>query len=393
MKQETGMRLIAFVQSLFARGLLAGSMVLLAVPSAWAQEPIRVGAFLSVTGPAAFLGDPELKTLELYVERLNAEGGVLGRKLQLVAYDDAGDAEKARTFAKRLLEQDKVDLIVGGSTTGTTMAVVPMVEQAGVPFISLAGAVVIVEPAKKWVFKTPHTDRMACEKIFVDLQSRKISKVALISGSGGFDKSMRGECLKVAPKYGIEFVADETYGATDTDMTAQLTKIKGSGAQAVLNAGFGQGPAIVTRNYRQVGLTLPLYQSHGVASKEYIKLSGPAADGVRLPAAALLVADQLAAGDAQKPVVVGYSKAFEDKYKADVSTFGGHAYDGLMLAVNAVKAAGSTDKAKVRDALEATKGYVGTGGVVNMSATDHMGLDLSAFRMLEVKNGDWTLVK
>ena len=386
------MRFLTFVRTRCAQGLLAGAAALLAAPGAWAQEPIRVGAFLSVTGPAAFLGDPELKTLELYVERLNAEGGVLGRKLQLVAYDDAGDAEKARTFAKRLLEQDKVDLIVGGSTTGTTMAVVPMVEQAGVPFISLAGAVVIVEPAKKWVFKTPHTDRMACEKIFVDLQSRKLSKVALISGSGGFDKSMRGECLKVGPKYGIEFVADETYGATDTDMTAQLTKIKGSGAQAVLNAGFGQGPAIVTRNYRQVGLTLPLYQSHGVASKEYIKLSGPAADGVRLPAAALLVADQLAAGDAQKPVVVGYTKAFADKYKADVSTFGGHAYDGLMLAVNAIKSAGSTDKAKVRDALEATKGYVGTGGVVNMSASDHMGLDLSAFRMLEVRNGNWALV-
>ncbi len=387
------MKFLTLVRTLCAQGLLAGAAALLAAQGASAQEPIRVGAFLSVTGPAAFLGDPELKTLELYVERLNAEGGVLGRKLQLVAYDDAGDAEKARTFAKRLLEQDKVDVIVGGSTTGTTMAVVPMVEQAGVPFISLAGAVVIVEPAKKWIFKTPHTDRMACEKIFVDLQSRKISKVALISGSGGFDKSMRGECLKVGPKYGIEFVADETYGATDTDMTAQLTKIKGSGAQAVLNAGFGQGPAIVTRNYRQVGLTLPLYQSHGVASKEYIKLSGPAADGVRLPAAALLVADQLAAGDAQKPVAVGYSKAFADKYKADVSTFGGHAYDGLMLAVNAIKSAGSTDKAKVRDALETTKGYVGTGGVVNMSATDHMGLDLSAFRMLEVRNGEWTLVK
>jgi branched-chain amino acid transport system substrate-binding protein len=386
------MRLIAFVRTLCAQGLLAGAAALLAAQGAWAQEPIRVGAFLSVTGPAAFLGDPELKTLELYVERLNAEGGVLGRKLQLVAYDDAGDAEKARTFAKRLLEQDKVDVIVGRNTACTTMAVVPMVEQAGIPFISLAGAVVIVEPAKKWVFKTPHTDRMACEKIFVDLQSRKISKVALISGSGGFDKSMRGECLKVAPKYGIEFVADETYGAADTDMTAQLTKIKGSSAMAVLNAGFGQGPAIVTRNYRQVGLALPLYQSHGVASKEYIKLSGPAADGVRLPAAALLVAEQLAAGDAQKPVVVGYSKAFEDKYKADVSTFGGHAYDGLMLAVNAIKSAGSTDKAKVRDALEASKGYVGTGGVVNMSATDHMGLDLSAFRMLEVRNGNWALV-
>ena len=376
---------------LFARVL--SFLLLFAFAAASAQEPIRIGAFLSVTGPAAFLGDPELKTLELYVERVNAEGGLLGRKLQLTSYDDGGDAEKARTFAKRLIEQDKVDVIVGGSTTGTTMAAVPLAEQAGVPFISLAGAVVIVEPAKKWVFKTPHTDRMACEKIFVDLRARNATRVALISGSGGFDKSMRAECLKVAGKHGVEIVADETYGAADTDMTPQLAKIKASTAQAVLNAGFGQGPAIVTRNYRQLGLALPLYQSHGVASKEYIKLSGPAAEGVRLPAAALLVSELLSAGDAQKPVVQNYRKAFEDRFKAEVSTFGGHAYDGLMLALGAVKAAGTSERARLRDAIEATRGYVGTGGIVNMTAADHMGLDLSAFRMLEVRNGDWMLVK
>lgn len=377
---------------------VAQGLLLLALPLVWtlpaqAQEPIRIGSFLSVTGPASFLGDPELKTLEMQIEKINADGGVLGRKLQLIAYDDAGDAEKARTFAKRLIEQDKVDVIVGGSTTGATMAAVPLVEQAGVPFISLAGAVVIIEPVKKWVFKTPHTDRMACEKIFVDVKARGLSRVALISGSGGFDKSMRAECLKVAPNYGMQVVADETYGAADTDMTAQLTKIKASNAQAVLNAGFGQGPAIVTRNYRQVGITLPLYQSHGVASKEYIKLSGDAAEGVRLPAAALLVADLLAANDLQKPVVTGYRDAYEKRHKSDVSTFGGHAFDGLMIAVGAIKAAGSTDPAKVRDAIEATRGFMGTAGVVNMSATDHMGLDLSAFRMLEVKGGTWSLVK
>ena len=366
---------------------------LFSVQSATAQEAVRIGTFLSVTGPASFLGDPELKTLEMYVDKINAEGGVLGRKLQLVSYDDSGDAEKARTFAKRLIEQDKVDVIVGGSTTGTTMAAVPLAEAAGTPFISLAGAVVIVEPVKKWVFKTPHTDRMACEKIFADAQSRKLTKVALISGSGGFDKSMRAECVKVASKYGVDLVADETYGANDTDMTAQLTKIKGSGAQAVLNAGFGQGPAIVTRNYRQVGLAVPLYQSHGVASREFIKLAGAAAEGVRLPAAALLVSDILPAEDPQKPIVASYRKQYEDKFKTDVSTFGGHAYDGLMLAVTAIKAAGSTDKAKVRDALERTRGYVGTGGIVNMNANDHMGLDLTAFRMLEVKDGKWSLVK
>jgi branched-chain amino acid transport system substrate-binding protein len=371
----------------------AAAFALVAGP-ALAQQPIKIGAFLSVTGGAAFLGDPEQKTLELYVDKINKDGGVLGRKLLLVSYDSAGNAEKARTFVKRLIEEDKVDVIVGGSTTGETMAVVPLVEAAQVPFISLAGAVVIVEPVKKWVFKTPQTDRMACEKIFVDMNARKLSKIALISGNGGFDKSMRAECLKVAATHHIEVLADETYGAGDTDMTAQLTKIKNAaGVQAVLNAGFGQGPAIVTKNYRQVGITLPLYQSHGVASKEFIKLAGVASEGVRLPAGALLVADGLPASDPQRAVLVSYKHDYEAQYKSDVSTFGGHAWDGLMLAVNAMKKTGSTDKAKVRDAIESTRGFVGIDGIFNMSPTDHMGLSLDAFRMLEIKGGDWTLVK
>ena len=375
---------LAAVAATFA--LLSGAAV--------AQEPIKIGAFLAVTGPAASLGDPEQKTLELYVGKINAAGGVLGRKLQLVSYDSAGDAEKARTFAKRLIEQDKVDVIVGGTSTGETMAVIPLVETAQIPFISLAGAVVIVEPVKKWVFKTPHTDRMACEKIFIDMQARKLSKIALISGPGGFDKSMRAECLKLNKKYGIDVIADETYGGGDTDMTAQLTKIKNTaGVQAVLNPGFGQGPAIVTKNYGQLGITLPLYQSHGVASKEFIKLAGAAAEGVRLPGAALLVADSLPASDPQRSVAVAYKNEYESHFKSDISTFGGHAYDGLMIAIEAIKRAGSTDKAKVRDAIEATRGFVGVDGTFTMSPTDHMGMDLSAFRMLEVKGGNWTLVK
>jgi branched-chain amino acid transport system substrate-binding protein len=375
------------------RSLLAVGALALA-GAAQAQEPIRIGAFLSVTGPAAFLGDPEQKTLELYVEKINAAGGVLGRKLQLYSYDSAGDAEKARGYVKRLIEQDKVDVLVGGSTTGETMAAVPLAEAGNVPFISLAGAVVIIEPVKKWVFKTPHTDRMACEKVFDDMRARGATKVALISGAGGFDRSMRAECLKVAAQRGVQIVADESYGAGDTDMTAQLTKIKNTaGVQAVLNCGFGQGPAIVTKNYRQLGIQVPFYQSHGVASKQYVKLSGDAAEGVRLPAAALLVAESLPASDKQKKVVVDYKREYETRFKSEVSTFGGHAYDGLMLAVEAIKRAGGTDRAKVRDALEATKGYMGTAGVVNMSAQDHMGLDLSAFRMLEVKKGDWSLVQ
>ena len=374
--------------------LVAGAALVLGAFGAIAAEPIKIGSVLSVTGPAAFLGDPELKTLQMYVEDINKKGGVLGRQLQLVHYDDGSDANKANGFAKRLIDDDKVDILVGGTTTGATMSMAPLVEKAGIPFVSLAGAVVIVEPVKKWIFKTPHTDRMAAEKVFEDMKKRGLTKVALLSETSGFGNSGKKETEGVAGKYGITLVANETYGPKDTDMSPQLTKIKNTaGVQAVFVFGLGQGPAIVTKNYKQLGISLPIYHAHGVASEEFIKLAGPAAEGVRLPAAALLVADKLDAKDPQKPVVTAYTKAYNDKWKNDVSSFGGHAYDGLMIAVDAIKRAKSTDKAAVRDAIEATKGYVGTGGVVNMSATDHMGLDLSAFRLLEIKNGDWSLVQ
>jgi branched-chain amino acid transport system substrate-binding protein len=199
--------------------------------------------------------------------------------------------------------------------------------------------------------------------------------------------------VAVAPKSGITIAHEETYGPRDSDMTPQLTNIRNkAGVKAVVNPGFGQGPAIVTRNYRQLGIDLPLYQSHGVASKQFIDLSGAAAEGVRLPAAALLVADKLPAADPQKKVVTDYSRKYQEKTGQPVSTFGGHAYDGLMILVEAMQRAKGVDKAKIRDEIEKTKGYVGTGGVVTMTPSDHMGLDLSAFRMLEIKKGDWTLV-
>jgi branched-chain amino acid transport system substrate-binding protein len=374
--------------------LVIGTALAMGTLAAMAADTIKVGSVLSVTGPAAFLGDPELKTLQMYVEEINKKGGVIGRQLELVHYDDGSDAGKANGFGKRLIDDDKVDIIVGGTTTGSTMSMAPLVEKAGIPFISLAGAVVIVEPVKKWVFKTPHTDRMAAEKVFEDMKKRGLTKVALFSETSGFGQSGKKETEGVAAKYGITLVANETYGPKDTDMSPQLTKIRNvPGVQAVFIFGLGQGPAIATKGYKQLGMTLPLYHAHGVASDEFIKLAGAAAEGVRLPAAALLVANKLAANDPQKPVAEGYTKAYNAKWKSDVSTFGGHAYDGLMLAVDAIKRAGSTDKAKVRDAIEATKGFVGTGGLVNMSATDHMGLDLSAFKMLEIKNGDWTLAQ
>ncbi|MBL8673197.1 MAG: ABC transporter substrate-binding protein [Alphaproteobacteria bacterium] len=372
-------------------GLFCGVTALAAATAANAQD-IKIGAVLSVTGPASFLGDPEKKTLEMYVDKINAAGGVLGRKLQLVVYDDEGDPNKARTFATRLLENDKIVASVGGSTTATTMSQVPLFEEAKIPFITLAGAVVVIEPVKPFTFKTPHTDRMACEKIFVDLKQRGMSSIGMISGTDAFGASMRQQCLAVAGTYGIKVAADESYGPRDTDMSPQLTKIKGTaGVQAVVNPGFGQGPAIVTRNYKQLGFAVPLYQSHGVGSKQFIDLAGAAAEGVRLPASALLVAEQLPDGDPQKKVVVAYKQEYEARWKQPVSTFGGHAYDGLFILVDALKRAGTTDGTKLRDAIRATKGFMGTAGAFNLSATDHMGLDLTAFRMLEIRSGDWKL--
>jgi branched-chain amino acid transport system substrate-binding protein len=365
--------------------------VLLASAGAKAGDPVRIGTFLAVTGPASFLGDPELRTLQMYVDELNAGGGILGRKLELVHYDTAGQAKEAVTFVKRLIQNDGVDVIVGGSSTGDTMAAIPEVEKAGVPFISLAGGVEIVEPVKKWVFKTPHTDRMAAIRIFEDMKKRGIGKFALITGDGGFDKSGRKQVLELAPRYGLQVVADESYGNKDTDMTTQLTKIRATDAQAILNFGFGAAPAIVTRNVRQLGITLPVYQSHGVASKKFIEMAGEAAEGVRLPAAALVVAEQLADTDPQKKVLLDYKTKFEAKH-GEVSTFGGHAYDGLFLAVEAIKRAGGTDKAKVRDEIERTKGFVGTAGVFNMTPEDHMGLSVDAFKLLEVRKGNWVII-
>lgn len=375
--------------------LATAAAMVLSVPIAQAQQaPIKIGSVLSVTGGASFLGDPEKKTLEMYVADINAKGGINGRKVEAIIYDDASDPNQARTFATRLIEQDKVDALLAGSTTASTMAIIPLAEDAEIPLINFAGAVQAVTPVKKWNFKTPHTDLMACEKIFEDMKKRNLTKIAMISGADAFGKSMRDQCMTVNKKYGIEVLHEETYQPRDNDMTAQLTNIKGkAGVQAVLNPGFSQGPAIVTRNYKQLGIPYPLYQSHGVGTKQFIELATPAAaEGVRLPAAALLVADKLPDSDPQKKVVTEYKKTYEAKTGQPVSTFGGHMYDGLMILVEAMKRAGGPDKVKVRDEIEKTKNFMGTGGVVNMSPSDHLGLDLSAFRMLEIKNGDWAVV-
>lgn len=375
--------------------ILATTALLTMGLSSAALAEIRLGASISATGPAAFLGDPEAKTLDMLVEALNAAGGINGEDVKLVMYDDGGDPNKARTFATRLVEDDEVVAIIGGTSTGTSMSILAIAEDAEIPFISLAGAIDIIDPVKPYTFKTPHTDRMACQKIFEDMKAQGYTKIGMISGTDGFGASMQAQCKSVVADYGIEIVADETYDPKDADMTAQLTKIRNApGVQAVLNPGFGQGPSIVTRNYKQLDIGLPFYQSHGVASDGFIQLAGAeAAEGVRLPGTALLVADLLAEDDVQKPVVTAYKAAFEAKTGTPVGTFGGYAHDAFLILTDAIARAGSSEPAAIRDAIEATSGLAGTTGVYTFSSTDHLGLDLSAFRMLEIRGGKWTLVE
>lgn len=363
------------------------------ISQAHAADPIKIGAFLSITGGASFLGDPQAKTLKLYVEKINSAGGVLGRKLELITYDSQGDAKQAVTFVRRLLEDDKVDFIIGGSTTGATMAVVPMIEQAGVPFFSMAGASVVVEPTKKWVFKTAGTDRMAVDRIFTDMAKRGFKNIALIAGSGGFDQSCRTEAKALANKHRISIVADETYAPSDTDMTPQFTRINSAKPAAILSCGFGAPTVISVRNYKQLALTMPLYFTHGVGSQQFVDGAGGAADGIRVTVSAVLVADDLPEDDPQRKVVRNYAKEYKAAFNEEPAAFGGFAYDALFMTLDAIKRAGSADKAKVRDEIEKTKKFVGLDGVFSMSATDHMGLGPDAFKLTEIKAGEWKLLK
>lgn len=372
------------------QSLRLGALTAAVLLSTGAAAEIKLGAVVSATGPASFLGDPQKQTLEIYVKKINDAGGVNGEKLRLVIYDDGGDANTSRTYATRLVEDDKVDAVLGGSGTGNSLAMLPVFEAAGIPYVSFSGGVQIIDPVRKWVFKPPHTDLMACQKIFDHIKVRKLTKVALIAGQGGFAKSMVTQCKASAPTYGISIVAEESYGPRDSDMTPQLNRIRSvAGVQAIINPDIGQSPAVVVRNYKQLGMTTPLYLSHAAATHGFLQLAGKSAEGILLPAPSLLVVDELDDKDPQKALLREYKTTFEKATGKSVDAFGGYAYDGLTLLVDAMKRAKSTNPAKVRDELEKTRKFVATVGEINMSPTDHLGIDLTSFRMLTVKNGKW----
>jgi branched-chain amino acid transport system substrate-binding protein len=362
-------------------------------------DSYKVGAVFSVTGPASFLGDPEKKTAMMIAEQINAAGGIGGKKLELIVYDTEGDATKANLAVKKLITQDKVCAIIGPSRSGTSMAVVPLAEKYKIPLVSAAASYKIVTDDKtgkqrKWVFKVPQSDSMAVEALYDYLKKKGISKVAIMSGTTGFGKSGRGELIRLAPNYGVNIMADETFGYKDTDMTAQLTKIKGIGPQAIISWSIGPSQVIVVRNWKDLGMTsIPFFQSHGFGSRRNIDMAAGAAEGVTAPLGACNTPEALPANHPQKSVTMEYMNAYMGKYHEPVASFGGHAWDALMLVVNALKAVGC-DKAAIRDHIENTKGFAGQHGVFNFSPDDHNGLNWQhAFNVIVVKDGNWALAK
>jgi branched-chain amino acid transport system substrate-binding protein len=351
-----------------------------------APEPIKIGALLAVTGPASLLGAPEARTLEMRVQDLNARGGIGGRPIQLVLKDTGSSPEKAVSFARQLIEEEKVVAIIGPSTSGETMAVKALAEEGKTLLLSAAAAEAIVNPVAPHVFKVAPKDSFAVEVIFQRMKKMGITRIGLLSSNTGFGKGGKEQVEKLAAQYGITLLVNEVYDKNATDLTAEVTKLKAAGVQAVLNWSIEPAQSIVVKNVRQLGLTIPIFQSHGFANLQYAKAAGSAAEGVIFPASRIVVADQLPATDPQKPVVEAYRKAYEARYGEEVSTFGGHAWDAFGILVQAIGEVGP-DRQKIRAAVEKMKGFVGTAGTFNFSPTDHNGLDIGAFELCTVKNG------
>jgi branched-chain amino acid transport system substrate-binding protein len=365
-------------------------MISLAMPGFSAE--IKIGAILAETGPASFLGGPESRSLKMLAEEINERGGINGDRIRLIIKDSGGSPEKAISFARQLIEEEQVFAIIGPSTSGETLKIKKMCDDAKMILISCASAELIVNPVAPYVFKTAPSDSFAARQIFTTMNTMGITRVAILTGNTGFGNAGKMQLTEIAPEYGIEIVANEVYDKAANDLSALVAKIKAqSGIEAVINWSVVPAQSIIAKNIRQAGWDVPLFQSHGFANTKYIEAAGAAAEGIIFPASRLIVAETLPEGP-QKDFLLKFKNDYEARYGEDVSTFGGHTYDALMILSKAITAAGP-DREKVRTAIENLRGYYGTAGEFNFSAEDHNGLGIDAFAMLTVKDGRFVLLQ
>ena len=324
-------------------------------------------------------------------------GGEIGldaavsEQVELIVKDSAGSPEKAVSFAKQLIEEERVVAIIGPSTSGESMAVKKIAEDGRTVLISCAAAEVIVDPVARYVFKTPQKDSFAARKIFAEMQRQSITTIAVASGNDGFGKAGKEQLEKLAPEFSIRLALSETYDSKATDLSALVAKMKANPAiQAVVNWSVAPAQAIIAKNMRQANWRVPLFQSHGFGNIRYAEAAGAAAEGIIFPCGLLLVAESLPDEHPQKALLMQYKTEYETLHKEQASAFGGYAYDALNMVAAAVRSAG-TDRARVRDAVEGLKNFPGVGGVFSFSPEDHNGLDIDSFAMMTVKDGRFIL--
>ncbi|MFT9820481.1 ABC transporter substrate-binding protein [Lysinibacillus sp. NPDC056185] len=356
---------------------------------------IKIAGIFSASGGAAALGEPEMQTLKMLVDQKNADGGINGRKIDLVTYDDKSDQNEAILSMKKALTQDNVSLVIGGTTSGNSLAMLPLAEQNQVPYISVAASKQIYMnengQARKWVFKMPQDDQQAVERILQYLKDNNLTKVAWLNVANSFGTGGHEEFVKHIENYGVESVIEDEFEATVTDAKPLLTRVKKANPDAIIVWGTVQESAVVIKNIRELALDIPVLASHGVATDQFIEVAGAAANDVILPTGKLLIADKLEDSNPQKELLIAYNEAFTAKYNKPASTFGAYAADAFSIATKAIEAKGSDSEA-LRDYIEKELGeYVGLTGTFNITADNHMGLSPDSFAMVRIADGKWTL--
>jgi len=363
------------------------------------ETPYKVGALLALSGPGSNLGIPEQRTLEMMEKQINDKGGINGHPLDIIIYDTETKADKCATLATRLIEQDQVLAILGPTTSGESKGIIEsIVTPAKIPNVSLAARLDIVTPVSEryWVFKTPQTEVEAVREIYKYMQGKSIQNVAIITDVSAYGAGGKQYLISEASTYGATVVDDQTFSSGDTSMASQLTHIKGRNPQAVVCWATDKESAQVAQDMKTLGMTMPLFCSHGVANKAFIASGGSAVEGVIIPAGKLLAADEVPESDPQHDVLTTYKKDYEKIYgEGTVDTFGGHAYDGLSWVVMALKAMDEDLSVKdarafIRDYIENDiKDWPGTGGIYTLSPQDHLGMAAGSLLMYKIEDGDW----
>ncbi|UCG81017.1 MAG: ABC transporter substrate-binding protein [Desulfobacterales bacterium] len=369
-------------------------------PLCFGAEPIKIAGIFALTGRAAHIGTAQRDAVLIAIDEVNEQGGINGRKLEMVMEDTESTPTKAVMALKKILEAEDVAAIIGPTLTGTAMAMRGFIEQEGIPaFMHSGGDVILKAPLKKddptslpkWTFKSPYKAADAMGKICEYMSKYGISKIGFLYSNEGFGKDGLKNVKVQAPKYGVEVVAEEAFEPKDVDMTAQLTRMNAKGVDGIIAWTVGPAMGIIPKNVKQLGIKAPLFECHGAGDPIFWKVAGEAGEGVMMPSTKIVVADQLPDSDPQKKKIQAYVKAYREKFNCEPGTMVAYGADAAYIVVDAIKKVGP-DRAKIRDAIENTQGYLGISGIYNITPEDHNGLSMKDIVMIKATKGGWELM-